>query len=586
MKSKGCMVNSIANLHSKYTTSQDNFPSKNESTDTCTKTMKPSMGEFISRIAFFDSIHLFHRKIENCYSQLPWPTSLRKICVCTQVQGGRGDICAAAKVIALMQRNHPRLHFDWVIQGSTSEKIIASEFVEIFEDPSKVVLSEFKEFSKNSEMDLLILGPFDQSSKPILHSKIQKNVPIFFFMENAAAVDGRIVSDRIGYEVRHLKEANSLNYENLHSVLFPHSYDNVPVISMGLQNGSGVFLDRFRINASLSQGYFGPEYLCSIQEEKLKNQILSSFNKDSSNDQVSFNFGYAHNCSSWSNFIDCIAMQEKNKNVVVVLNQKGASTRGFVSSKAFAEKIFTPLRIDFLLSEGYANIIIKSGDTEDVIVSYKDHFEKTFTVILRENFSYVDVKYMQLAAERILATGDNSAAEAWCAKCKLYLYDVYALGCKDIFLNQQVKVANECSENVGKLLELFYSYRHEESVNTKQEFDQKNHLFRSLLNAPSLQNETLAFCDKIIKDFDFEKILENSLKRCVWNHVNPNLKKIEIEKMDQNFKDQILSSLHNRSYENLSFSSGQFVDIQNHIQEAARPRGLTDFFKTIYDWIF
>ncbi|MBM3207900.1 MAG: DUF562 domain-containing protein [Chlamydiae bacterium] len=579
------MVYSSTNLYNRLTISQDTISNKNESVDTLEKTIESNRVRPVSTSGFFDSIQLFHREIEKCYGHLPWPSNLRKICVCTQVQGGRGDISAAAKVIALMQRSHPSLHFDWVIQGSNSEKIMASEFIDIFEDRSKVVISEFKEFPENSQIDLLILGPFDGSSKRILQSKIQRNIPVFFFMENAAAVNGRIVGDRIAYEVRHLMNADSLHYPNLHSILFPYSYNNVPIISMGLQKGSGVFLDRFRINAFLSQGYFGPEYLYSIQEEKLKNQILYSFNGNFNNDEVSFNFGYAHNCSSWMNFIDCIAMQEKNKNVVVVLNQEGASTRGFVSAKDFAEKIFTELRIDFLRNEGYENIIIKSEDTEDIIVNSGVHLEKKFTVILRQKFAYIDVKYMQLAAERILATGDNSAAEAWSAKCKLYLYDVYSLGYKDIFLNQQVKVANECSENVGKILELFYSYVQQDSVKTKEEFDRKNLLFRRLLNAPSLQDETLAFCDKIVKEYDFEKILENSLKRCVWIHTNPHLKQIEIEKIDQDVKDQILLSFQNKSYENLSFSSEQFTGIQKHIQDDAISNGLILFLKRIFNWI-
>lgn len=62
---------------------------------------------------------------------------------------------------------------------------------------------------------------------------------------------------------------------------------------------------------------------------------------------------------------------------------------------------------------------------------------------------------MQLIADRLLATGDNTAIESICCFPKLYFYeDVHNGGCKNKFLEQQINIANE---KLARLLDLFGS---------------------------------------------------------------------------------------------------------------------------------
>jgi hypothetical protein len=127
-----------------------------------------------------DALFPLHRQIESQYRDLPWPVQMQKIVVFTDVRGGRGDIAAAAKVIAIMQKICPLLTFDWILN---STKFDAMSFLNC-RDPSKVqvrVLSSVP--PENMPGDLLLVGP-------VLWQHEVDYIPTFGFMEIAERDSG------------------------------------------------------------------------------------------------------------------------------------------------------------------------------------------------------------------------------------------------------------------------------------------------------------------------------------------------------------------------------------------------------------
>jgi hypothetical protein len=240
-------------------------------------------------------------------------------------------------------------------------------------------------------------------------------------------------------------------------------------------------------------------------------------------DKYSFNFGYAHTLGSWGKFIKCVAIHEKKRDVVIVLNQKG--TFYDLSTKEFKEKIFTKKLLNFLRKKGCGNIVLK-GKGQKIVLSKKP-LGRTLTVIVRTFFAPNDMKRLQLAAERILSTGDNSAVEAWCSRCILYLYENLANGgCKWRFLQQQVDLAKPISCNLSRLLALFGGDKRLPKGRTDKE--DMNEM-EKLLSDPDLGNNTLKFCDHIVKNYSFDKVLEAALKRAAWHYCLPEKINDELE---------------------------------------------------------
>ncbi len=318
---------------------------------------------------------------------------------------------------------------------------------------------------------------------------------------------------------------------------------------MGLQPGSGVFLDQSRLKAPLSRGYCCPSYLPRIQDDNLRMDILEAmhvFDGQSEPDynQFSFNSGYAHHRASWGKFIDCVAIHEKNKHVVLVLNQRGEFAQ--LSTQEFQDQIFTPQRLAFLKQKGYGTVQLK-GQEQDTTVLQDSQSDRQLTVIIRPSFTPNDMRQMQLASERLLATGDNSAVESWCARCKLYLYeDVANMGCKWRFLQQQVDLAKTISPNLSRLLALFGGDRRLPNPSLNEPLNgQRMAEMEQLLNDPDLSDATLQFCDHITSNYSFHEVLEAALKRTAWHHLIPELAKIEAETLDEDFRSELVTYIKN-----------------------------------------
>lgn len=478
-----------------------------------------------------------HRQLDGQYRPLPWPAQIQRVVVLTEVRGGRGDIAAAAKAIGIMQRICPTLSFDWVLAGGGG--LDPMSFIKC-EDPSKVGIRNFKSAPlESAPTDFLLGGPVKLGwGRDYIEAGIGRKIagPIFSFAENAE--ERGSMDELLPFVASHSADTT---YQKLHSYAFPSQLKcGLGLVAMGLQPGSGVLLDKARKEAPLSREYCCPSYIAQIQDEGLRNDILEAMQTTSAPDydRYSFNFGYAHSPNSWGNFIDCVALHEQKKEVVIVLNQDGEFAH--LSTEQFRDQIFTEARLAFLEKKGYSSVILKGVEDEAIQVAENDQPGRSLTVIVRTSFAPSDMAPMQLAAERILATGDNSAVEAFCARCQLYLYeDVANGGCKWRFLQQQVDLAKTISPNLGKLLALFGGDRRLE----KSSPDERMAEIELLLQDPELGKATLALCTHITENYSFDSVLEGALKRTAWHHVIPELATIEAETLDQPFREGLVTYL-------------------------------------------
>jgi hypothetical protein len=501
-----------------------------------------------------------HRQIDGRYQDLPWPAEMRKIGVFTELKGGLGDVSAAAKAIRIMQEFCSDLDsIDWVTRGLDDNKI-AEGFLSGCKNLSKVKIRHWQsESSEGGPLDFLLTGPVSLSwkSQYLKGRIIQREVhgPIFNFEESA---------NFPGSELGEPEELRSFNpgtvqdtvksapktmdvkelYQSVHLELFPSAVSGNGCfghLAMGLLPGSGVLLDRGLLEAPLSRDYCCPRYLRQIKDAELQKDILQSMNvsdEQSEPDyaQYSFNFGYAHEIASKEKFIDCIAIHEKSKHVTIVLNYKNKDAPD-VEGRIFKDSVFTPGRLKFLKEHGYGTVAFKTKGQKQTFLQTDEHSSaRCLTVLVYPSFSADDMRQMQLAAERLLATGDNSAIEAWCARCRLYLYETWPH--KKVFLQQQMNVAKEISPSLSRLLCLFGG-DDKSSILSKEEMIE----VEQLLNDPELSTATLQLCKKITTSYSFSEVLEGALKRSAWHHCIPDLARVEAESFDGDFCSGLIEYL-------------------------------------------
>lgn len=515
-----------------------------------------------------------HRKIESLYRHLPWPDRIQKIAIVTQVIGGRGDASAAAKAIDSVRDMCPKCTFDWILIGGIPGKDPRSYLSG--EDHSKVNVRQWRSPSPDeSPADLLVTGPVkDDWGINYIESRIGRKVDghtAFGFHENGECWPGWDWT-RLPDKAKEGTDLEETYRTKLHALIFPPGNPGegrAGLIQMGLHPGSGVFLDRSRIEAPLSRGYCCASYLLQIQDASLRKDVLEAmdvFDNQSQPDydQHSFNSGYAHHSVSWGKFIDSVAIHERDKHVVIILNQKGQFEK--LSTEKFRDQIFTPERLAFLKQKGYGTITLK-GDGQETLVLQKSEYpqeERRLSVIVRPSFIPNDMKQLQLASERLLATGDNSAAEAWASRCKLYLYENFGL--KGEFLQQQVDLAKSISPNLAKLLALFADGKiigEHKPLN-----EEKMAELERLLNDPNLSDATIKFCNQIIQNYSFKELLEGGIKRTVWHRMIPELAGIEADALDPEFRTGLVSYLKNPNKKTLTVE--ELPELRRRVEEAVQ----------------
>jgi len=480
-------------------------------------------------------VHL-HRKIEQQYKDLPWPPSIKRVTVMTEAPGGRGDVAAAGRTIKIIQDTSPSLEFDWIV---IPEKVNPKPFLNCT-DPSKVNIA-----SQGKDSDLLIIGPASCFwSKKYIQTRVGANIkgPRFCFLEAGTkeSIQGVYIACMIAREQSSAKNQHEL-LSKMHKYIFSTACQSENGICMGLLPGSGIFFDQTRLDTPLSREYCCPKPLLQITDKSLRLDILKYLDCQNDStlpdfDHYSFNSGYAHRPSSWGKFIDFVTIQEREKHVTIVLNQHGEFDRP--STSEFSNMIFTPERLESLKKMGYGKIIVK-GEESEALTPQKStgSSPRNLTVIIRPSFKPEDMKQLQLASERLIATGMNTPAESWAAKCKLYIYeDVANGGVTHKFLKQQIKIAEKINPKLGKLLKIAGEKNIPLSPKELAEVTE-------ILHDPDLSTATLTFCNHITTNYRFQDALVASLKRVMWHHYIPELTEVEADAMDDDFKEGILKYL-------------------------------------------
>lgn len=523
-----------------------------------------------------ESLNELHRALDSIYYDKPWPSEMKCITLLTEAKGNHGDVVSAAKVIKLIHKMEPSLFINWVVckyEGEPKKYLhgIDESKVKIIESKAYLIVraEEFiKDIKKNppKDSDFLISGPTLNVERT---STIKKFLPCkgprLDFLENAQPIDGvDAVQMEIVYKTVEEESKNSkdLLYKRIHKLLFSsleYNFTSSPLV-MGLTNGSGILLDPDRDDVTLSLDYCCPSYLDKLEDKNLKKDIFESFNVHNDADKpdyqkYSLNFGYAHNPGSWGSFISDVAIHEAlhdGKQVIIVLNQDKLAKQFF----------YAEINSEFLEILKYKNIKV-IGEGKDVFNRSSSESEFTdLVVILRKSFTPNDMKYLQLSSERIMATGDNSAAEAFQARCKLYVYEIYndpKVGFKDRFLKQQIKIAQEIYPPLAKFLDL--------KANPKkgtggQIFD--------ILKDPKLSEKTLEFCQRITKKYSFKKPLLGDLKRKAWHHVKSGLLDLEAELIDDEFKSKITEFLKDFNVPEQNFQIHNLPKISTRVNEEIR----------------
>ncbi|GAB4233340.1 MAG: hypothetical protein Tsb0021_12310 [Chlamydiales bacterium] len=538
-------------------------------------TSLPKEDDFYSFYDLNDSLIHLQRKLEQLYLDLPWPPSLQRATFVTETPGGRGDASAAAKLIGVLHREVPELKFDWVPLKSTG--VDFKQFLN--DDQSKVVNLER---NKVQNSQLLIVGPAQCVYKtPAIarNLKVEFGGPRFSFLE--AGYEPMIPEDDIKKCIRKVNEQSE--DQPIESVLvdvftrfFSTKCDSngIDGIQMGLLEGSGIFFDQSRIDAHLSRGHYCPKPLLGLQDDSLRQDIFESMGVANSEDlpdfdRYSMNSGYAHYPVSWGRLIDSVALHEQKKHVVIVLNQHGEFKDDRLNTQEFCSKMFTPERLELLKQEGYHTVQVKGkGEQHTILEERSDEEGRQFTVIVRPSFHPNDMKQLQLASQRILATGMNSPAEAWASRCELFLYeDVNNGGRTGDFLKQQVKVAESVHPKLARFMAIMgdkdKKYHEKNVVLSHKEMEE----VRELLKDPEISVATLKFCEHVQKNYRFEKALLASLKRVYWHHLIPDLKKVEVETMDPEFKEALFHHLKTLSNEKKVFKIQNFYPMAQAIHQ-------------------
>jgi len=479
-----------------------------------------------------EAIFPLHRAIETCYQKLPWPSKIKNIVVLTEVPAGRGDVAAAAKAISVMHQFCDNCHFDWVLTGNGFRNNDPSFYLPESIRNKVHIRSSMENSSVDQPADFILAGPVPLTwDKSYIEKRISRKIagPVFGFCEIA---DTGFLPDS---EVLGLKIQKD---KPLHAFFFPSQKAGKGLLPMGLKPGTGVFLDQSRIEALLSKGDHCPSYIAQIQDVELRKDL--SFDDDLD----SFNSGYAHHPASWGKFIDVVAKHEKNKNVVIVLNQSNAAVD--FSSEEFATKILSDQRLKELAKKGFGTIRLKARGEKMKILRMGKNL-RALTVIIRPFFLPEEMRCLQFASERLLTTGDNTPIEGCCARCKLLVYeDVSMLGEKWRFLIQMVDLANTIDPNLSQLLALFGGDKRlpNRLLNQELDFETKKKIER-LLDDPNLDSATMQFCKKIAAEYSFEPVLMGALKRAAWHHVIPSLANIEEEALQENFHKPLVAHLKN-----------------------------------------
>jgi hypothetical protein len=298
---------------------------------------------------------------------------------------------------------------------------------------------------------------------------------------------------------------------------------------MQLSENTGVFIDQERKESPLSLKFSCPSYIPKIFDGALRTFLTPELLHEEKIDfsKKSFNLAYSHEIKNHLRFFDTITIHEKSKDVICLCNTETSFIPYLISFDEMKRQLFDTKRLAHFLKHGFFKIILKTTTDQHIVQLDPTRHGKVLTVLLYGQISPLDMKYVQLAADRILATGDNSPIEAWAARCKLYVYEKLIF--KGEFLEMQVSIAKQVAPKLGNLLELFASEGLDDD-------DYRETVTAILADEEKISEETYAFCRHITSKFSLDQRLMSFIKRAAWHYVKPELSLQEAKFLDKSLE--------------------------------------------------
>lgn len=422
--------------------------------------------------------------IESKYSTMSWP-KVKTIAFLTYVCGGMGDIITSKKAIDIIQEELPYVEIDWILTKYNAD------IDSIVKSLTQVPVYYFGNVSDNTTSvrktyDLMVIAPVRVGwGTDYIERKCNIKISKTFTFYEAA--------ERMSYHYSRIASIND-------KFKYPTRKNNTIFgLSMGLIPGTGMLIDNKRISLSKSKQH----------TELINNKEIRTVIKNHSG--YSINFGYAHRHESHIKFVQCVAIHEKKKNILIFMNAEGA-----YFNEEFILPDLTKYDIGMVVIDGEQ---IRQSDTGRIL-----------SIFNYKHLSLNDIMYLQLMSDRLLATGDNTAIESICCFPKLYLYeDVQNGGCKSNFLKQQVSLS---TKPLGKLL---YLFGHSPFLFT----DENLNIVENILNEFDISADLLAFCEDIINNYSFKNIMLSSMKRILYHRDNPEMWKEECNLL-QKYPDEFI----------------------------------------------
>ncbi|SPN73588.1 Protein of unknown function (DUF562) [Chlamydia serpentis] len=320
-------------------------------------------------------------------------------------------------------------------------------------------------------------------------------------------------------------------YKNL-SFLDNHFH----TLGIGIGPGeSGILLDRQRLHAPLSQGYYCPSYLADLHNEELKILLFSTFldpeeiTKEELR-KVSINFGNTSNTASWIHFLRLVACNEKEKHLVVVYNDPSLK-KDSLSSEEIS------ILIQELSKEGYGYLNIVSCDicqdsvVQKRLVLHENGNGRSVTVLIsRMPESHPDICNLQLASERMLVSSKKGTADAYAAGCKILAFDD----------SSQPWVLNHNT----------YAQMMQDQEVSTQEFLCKERL-------------TVRLCNKITKEKNLIFSIDAAIKHALLRFHNPDLFGDERDSLGSSVINALVSYVSNLEVTNYKTSERGVIESKN-----------------------
>lgn len=447
------------------------------------------------------------RKLEELYQDRSWPIEeYPAVTVLSQVWQGAGDVVSGRNLIERIARFHEGIKINWCVP--ISSKVISDPYETLPPElKGRVTMITPEEFQKIGKGDVLVAGPSHMGDD-------------WSYIEKARGKGAAVIAvDELAFPSYGCGESLSKTLDKLSKFsdifkeFFPaQSGKKENMSAMGLGEGQGVFLNQERIRESLFDVGCDPKYLKLLENKELQQSIFNALGGEDYS-TASLAFGYAQIFSSKKEFVECAAMKEQEKNVVVVLNAKGEECP-YTTPSEYSAHIFSDENLKFFEEMGYTSFVVKKG--KEIVRISRGSGGREITVDLYDRFAKEDMKNLQLAAPMLLATGDNTLIESLCAGSTFLVYE--CRGHKRELLNQLIGLSSNISEDYTELLKTFGRERGVNDPNISQEERER---LKTILQSEELPKAVAKLCKTVVANYSLDDKLKGQILRSVYNHLKP-----------------------------------------------------------------